>query len=115
VLPRVAAGGRLRELEQLCRYLTRPAIFNEQPGVNRPGQVVVPEAGKEPLRDGISHSHVMATGFESMQHAGSKKGSQRTQITFIWFFALLASNANWVQASGVFRLCGAKIETVAPN
>jgi hypothetical protein len=30
-----------RELEQLCRYVTRPAIANERLSVNRAGQVVL--------------------------------------------------------------------------
>ena len=50
-------------LEQLCRYITRPAIANERLSVNRAGQVVLKL--KTAWRDGTSH-HVM-TPMEFMQ------------------------------------------------
>ena len=53
---RIAADDR-RRLEQLCRYITRPAIANERLSVNRAGQVVLKR--KTAWRDGTSH-HVMA-------------------------------------------------------
>src|SRR5215813_6181344 len=41
------------ELEQLCRYITRPAIGNERLKRNRAGQVVLQL--KSPYKDGTSH------------------------------------------------------------
>ena len=41
------------ELEQLCRYVTRPAIANERLSVNRAGQVVLKL--KTPYRNGTTH------------------------------------------------------------
>ena len=43
-------------LEQLCRYITRPAIANARLSVNRAGQVVLKL--KTAWRDGTSH-HVI--------------------------------------------------------
>ena len=40
-------------LDQLCRYITRPAIGNERPGINARGQVVLKL--KTPWRDGATH------------------------------------------------------------
>ena len=48
---RCAADDR-RGLEQLCRYITRPAISNERLSVNRAGQVVL--KFKTAWRDGTS-------------------------------------------------------------
>ena len=58
---RCAAGDR-QGLEQLCRYITRPAIANERLSLNRAGQVLKLKAA---WRDGTSH-HVM-TPMEFMQ------------------------------------------------
>ena len=41
------------ELEQLCRYITRPAIANERLKRNRAGQVVLQL--KSPYKDGTTH------------------------------------------------------------
>src|SRR5215813_3357469 len=41
------------ELEQLCRYITRPAIGNERLKRNRAGQVVLQL--KSPYKDGTTH------------------------------------------------------------
>ena len=41
------------ELEQLCRYITRPAIANGRVGRNRTGAVVL--RLKSPYRDGTTH------------------------------------------------------------
>ena len=41
------------ELEQLCRYITRPAIANERLKRNRAGQVVLQL--KSPCNDGTTH------------------------------------------------------------
>jgi len=42
-----------KELEQLCRYITRPAIANERLKRNRTGQVVLQL--KSPYKDGTTH------------------------------------------------------------
>jgi hypothetical protein len=43
-----------KELEQLCRYITRPAIANERLKRNRAGQVVLQL--KSPYKDATTHS-----------------------------------------------------------
>ena len=42
-----------KELERLCRYITRPAIANERLKRNQAGQVVLQL--KSPYRDGTTH------------------------------------------------------------
>ena len=42
-----------KELEHLCRYITRPAIANERLKLNRAGQVVLQL--KSPYKDGTTH------------------------------------------------------------
>src|ERR671914_97789 len=42
-----------KELEQLCRYITRPAIANQRLKRNRAGQVVLQL--KSPYKDGTTH------------------------------------------------------------
>ena len=41
------------KVEELCRYITRPAIANERPSTNEQGQVVY--RFKQPFRDGTTH------------------------------------------------------------
>ena len=43
----------VKKLEQLCRYITRPAIANERLQRNRAGQVVLQL--KSPYKDGTTH------------------------------------------------------------
>ena len=66
---RCAADDR-RGLEQLCRYITRPAIANERLSVNRAGQIVLKL--KTAWRDGTSH-HVMMP-MEFMQRPRLREG-----------------------------------------
>jgi hypothetical protein len=47
------AAHQRKELERLCRYITRPAIANEGLERNRAGQVVLQL--KTPYRDGTTH------------------------------------------------------------
>jgi len=49
---RCAANDR-QALEQLCRYITRPALANERVQTNAAGQVVLKL--KTPWRDGTTH------------------------------------------------------------
>jgi hypothetical protein len=49
---RCEAGNR-QGLEQLCRYITRPALANERVQCNAAGQVVLKL--KTPWRDGATH------------------------------------------------------------
>ena len=50
-------------LEQLCRYITRPALANERVQINSAGQVVL--RLKTPWRDGITH--IVMSPLEFMQ------------------------------------------------
>ena len=83
---RMAADDR-RGLEQLCRYITRPAISNERLSVNRAGQVVLKL--KTAWRDGTSH-HVMEP-MEFMQRLAALVPRPRLQL--IRFHGVLAPNA----------------------
>jgi hypothetical protein len=83
---RIAADDR-RGLEQLCRYITRPAISNERLSVNRAGQVVLKL--KTAWRDGTSH-HVMAP-MEFMQRLAALV--PRPRLHLIRFHGVLAPNA----------------------
>ena len=47
-------------LEQLCRYITRPALANERVQINSAGQVVL--RLKTPWRDGTTHIAPVAAG-----------------------------------------------------
>jgi hypothetical protein len=53
------------ELEQLCRYITRPAIANKRLKRNRGGQVVVQL--KSPYKDGTTPYRHGAAGFMERQ------------------------------------------------
>ena len=50
-----------KELERLCRYITRPAIANERLSRNRKGQVVL--RLKSAYRDGTTHIVMSAQEF----------------------------------------------------
>ena len=76
-----------RGLEQLCRYITRPAIANERLSVNRAGQIVLKL--KTAWRDGTSH-HVM-TPMEFMQRLAALV--PRPRLHLIRFHGVLAPNA----------------------
>ncbi len=74
-------------VEQLCRYITRPAISNERLSVNRAGQVVLKL--KTAWRDGTSQ-HVMAP-MEFMQRLAALV--PRPRLHLIRFHGVLAPNA----------------------
>ena len=52
-----------QRLEQLCRYITRPALANERVQINSAGQVVLKL--KTPWRDGTTH--IVMSPLEFMQ------------------------------------------------
>ena len=83
---RCAADDR-KGLEQLCRYITRPAISHERLSVNRAGQVVLKL--KTAWRDGTSH-HVMEP-MEFMQRLAALM--PRPRLHLIRFHGVLAPNA----------------------
>ena len=57
------AGDDRQSLEQLCRYITRPAISNERLSIKRQGQVLLKL--KTAWRNGTSH--IVLTPLEFMQ------------------------------------------------
>ena len=65
------AAEQRSDLEQLCRYITRPALANERLSVSREGQVVLKL--KTPYRDGISH--ILMSPLEFMPRAALARGS----------------------------------------
>ncbi len=68
---RVEAHERKR-LEQLCRYITRPALADERVQLNDAGQVELKL--KTPWRDGTTH--LVMSPLEFMQRAGSAAAAQ---------------------------------------
>ena len=76
-----------RELEHLCRYITRPAIANERLRRNGAGQVVLQL--KSACRDGATH--VVMSPLEFMQRLAALV--PRPRLHLIRFHGVLAPNA----------------------
>jgi len=77
-----------KELERLCRYITRPAIANERLKRNRAGQVVLQL--KSPWRDGTTH--IVMSPLELMQRLAALV--PRPRLHLIRFHGVLAPHAN---------------------
>ena len=76
-----------KELEQLCRYITRPAIANERLKRNRAGQVVLQL--KSAFKDGTTH--IVMSPLEFMQRLAALV--PRPRLHLIRFHGVLAPNA----------------------
>ena len=76
-----------KELEQLCRYITRPAIANERLQRNRAGQVVLQL--KSPYKDGTTH--IVMEPLEFMERLAALV--PRPRLHLIRFHGVLAPNA----------------------
>ena len=74
-------------IEQLCRYITRPAIANERLSVNREGNVVLKL--KTAWRNGTTH--IVLTPMEFMQRLAALV--PRPRLHLIRFHRVLAPNA----------------------
>ena len=74
-------------IEQLARYITRPAISNERLSVNQVGNVVLKL--KTPWRNGTTH--IVPTPMEFMQRLGALV--PRPRLHLIRFHGVLAPNA----------------------
>jgi hypothetical protein len=83
---RCAADDR-QALEQLCRYITRPALANERVQTNTAGQVVLKL--KTPWRDGTTH--LVMSPLEFMQRLAALVPRPRRHL--IRFHGVLAPNA----------------------
>jgi len=83
---RCAADERKR-LEQLCRYITRPALASERVQCNAAGQVVLKL--KTPWRDGTTH--IVMSPLEFMQCLAALV--PRPRLHLIRLHGVLASNA----------------------
>ena len=81
------AMNQRHKLEQLCRYITRPAIANERLQLNRTGDVVLQL--KSPYRDGTTH--IVMTPLEFMQRLAALV--PRPRLNLIRFHGVLAPNA----------------------
>jgi len=84
--PRGGAHQR-KELERLCRYITRPAIANERLKRTRAGQVVLQL--KSPWRDGTTH--IVMSPLEFMQRLAALV--PRPRLHLIRFHGVLAPHA----------------------
>ena len=76
-----------KELEHLCRYITRPAIANERLKRNRAGQVVLQL--KSAYKDGTTH--IVMAPLEFMQRLAALV--PRPRLHLIRFHGVLAPNA----------------------
>jgi len=76
-----------RELEHLCRYITRPAIANERLKRNRADQVVLQL--KSPYKDGTTH--IVMEPLEFMERLAALV--PRPRLHLIRFHGVLAPNA----------------------
>ena len=76
-----------KELERLCRTITRPAIANERLKRNRAGQVVLQL--KSPYRDGTTH--IVMSPLKFMQRLAALV--PRPRLHLIRFHGVLAPNA----------------------
>ena len=76
-----------KELEQLCRYITRPAIANERLKHNRAGQVLLQL--KSPYKDGTTH--IVMEPLEFMERLAALV--PRPRLHLIRFHGVLAPNA----------------------
>jgi hypothetical protein len=74
-------------LEQLCRYITRPALANERVQTNAAGQVVLKL--KTPWRDGTTH--LVMSPLEFLQRLAALV--PRPKLHLIRFHGVLAPNA----------------------
>ena len=74
-------------LEQLCRYITRPALANERVQTNAAGQVVLKL--KTPWRDGTAH--LVMSPLEFLQRLAALV--PRPRLHLIRFHGVLAPNA----------------------
>ena len=83
---RCAADDR-KSLEQLCRYITRPALANERVQCNAGGQVVLKL--KTPWRDGTTH--LVMSPLEFTQRLAALM--PRPRLHLIRFHGVLAPNA----------------------
>ena len=72
---RCAAEDR-QALEQLCRYITRPALANERVQTNAAGQVVLKL--KTPWRDGTTH--LVMSPLEFMQRLAARAIEERPSV-----------------------------------
>ena len=76
-----------KRLEQLCRYITRPALANERVQFNAAGQVELKL--KTPWRDGTTH--LVMSPLEFMQRLAALV--PRPRLHLIRFHGVLAPNA----------------------
>lgn len=81
------AMNQRKELEHLCRYITRPAISHERLTCNQNGQVVL--TLKTPYRDGTTH--IVMSPLEFMQRLAALV--PRPRLNLIRFHGVLAPNA----------------------
>lgn len=81
------AMNQRNKLEQLCRYITRPALANERLSINKNGDVVLQL--KTPYKDGTTH--ILMSPLEFMQRLAALV--PRPRLNLIRFHGVLAPNA----------------------
>jgi hypothetical protein len=81
------AMNQRHQLEQLCRYITRPAIANERLQLNSAGDIVLQL--KSQYKDGTTH--IVMTPLEFMQRLAALV--PRPRLNLIRFHGVLAPNA----------------------
>jgi hypothetical protein len=86
---RCAGAPQRQQLEQLCRYITRPAIANERLKRNRAGDVVLQL--KSAFKDGTTP--IVRAPLQFMQRLAARV--PRPPLHLIRFHGVLAPNAKW--------------------
>jgi len=81
------AMNQRNKLEQLCRYITRPALANERLSINKNGAVVLQL--KTPYKDGTTP--ILMSPLEFMQRLAALV--PRPRLNLIRFHGVLAPNA----------------------
>ena len=90
---RVEARDRKR-LEQLCRYITRPALSDERVQLNAAGQVELKL--KTPWRDGTTHLVMSLLEFMQRLVAPKPRSLQRPRMTALRRPSLALGCPDWV-------------------
>ncbi len=83
------AAHQRKQLERLCRYITRPAMANERLKRNRAGDVVLKL--KSPYQDGTTH--IVMSPLEFIQRLAALV--LRPRLNLIRFHGILAPNAKY--------------------
>ena len=105
------AMNQRNKLEQLCRYITRPAIANERLKLNRTGDVVLKL--KSPYRDGTTH--IVMTPLEFMQRLAALVPRPRLNLIRVHGLECPASVAVMDNGEAILGATSVRQTSPSPN